>query len=51
MKFKILQSRDMFILIEEENNIVGIFKTLELAKDKIRNLEYVQLMHLLMTDY
>ena len=50
MKYRIIQSRDIFILYEEDK-VIGYYKTFELAEDKIRNLEYVQLMHLLMNDY
>ena len=50
MKYRIIQSRYIFILYEEDK-VIGYYKSFELAEAKIRKLEYAQLMYLLMNDY
>lgn len=46
-----MQTRGLFIIYENENKIVGYYYTYCAAEEEIRRLEYVELMHVLMTDY
>ena len=50
MRYTILKSRDLYIVYEGDE-IIGSFYTLQKAQDKIRKLEYTNLIYLLMTDY
>ena len=50
MRYTILKSRDLYIVYEGDE-IIGSFYTLKKAEDKIKKLEYANLIYLLMTDY
>ena len=50
MKYSIVRARGLFI-IYEENKIIKYYYTYKDAEDEIRRMEYIELMHVLMTDY
>jgi len=50
MKYKIVRSRGLFIVYEEEK-IICYHYTYQDAEEAIRRMEYIELMHVLMTDY
>jgi hypothetical protein len=50
MKYRIVRSRGLFI-IYEENKIIKYYYTYKDCEDEIRRLEYIEMMHILMTDY
>ena len=50
MRYTIIQSRAVFI-VYEGNEILKIFYSYNDANAYIKKLEYINLIHLLMTDY
>jgi hypothetical protein len=50
MRYKIIQSRDKYIVYEEDK-ILKIFHSYNDANAYVQHLEYINLIHLLMTDY
>ena len=50
MRYTILKSRDLYVVYEDEK-IIAYFNTFKKAQDKINQLEYIDLMSLLMTNY
>jgi hypothetical protein len=50
MKYKIVRSRGLFIIYEEDK-IIKYYYTYKDAEDEIRRMEYVELIHVLMNDY
>ena len=50
MRYQIIQTRGLFIIYE--NDIIkGYYYTYREAEEQIRRLEYIDLLHLLMTNY
>ena len=51
MKYYIIKSRDLYIVFDENNQIISHHLSINEANEKIRKLEYIELIRLLMTDY
>ena len=51
MKYQIIPSRELFIVLDENDKFISYHYSLIKAELYIKKLEYIYLMHLLMTDY
>jgi len=51
MKYYIIKSRDVYIIFDEFNNIIFRHLTILEAQNKIKNVECIDFIQLLMTDY
>ena len=51
MKYYIVRSRDIYIVFDEYNNIISHHLTIVEAQDKIKKLECIYFIQLLMNDH